>query len=588
MQNALTAREKECLRLAASGMQAKETADGLGIKVETVNIHLSNARKKLGAQNTVHAVSRAYELGIFQMDIAGARPRLHGCALPGDGAPDEYGDVNVRTNKPAAGEAREIKVSARGGMKLRIIKKLTFRYIAVLLALGALAIASQIVMVWVIGENRSDGALVNVSGRQRMLSHQVALYAEHLAENKNAERSGELREKLLNSINRLKSSHESLLETYHNSKTNESMSDELKSLFFGPKGFLDREIKLFISHAVNFAFTPDNNVSPENQDLQYLLHSAPGIILESIDKVVDQYQQESEQHFQLLKNIQTLFFVSGMAVLFISAAAVFRPMTRRIEAELNAREKAEKEEHAAREKAELANRAKTEFLANTSHELRTPLNSIIGFSEAMLAGVFGPLGNAAYVEYANDIKNSGDHLLAVINDILDVSRIEANELALNECELDTNKLLEACRRLIKQRAEKAGLKLIVEKSAPRRRLYADERRIKQILINLLSNAVKFTPQGGTVTLKAINGDGRLTFRISDTGIGIASDDIKKVMKPFVQVDSSLARKYDGTGLGLSLSKSLIELHGGALTLESELGVGTTVNVIFPQERVVVS
>lgn len=469
-------------------------------------------------------------------------------------------------------------------MRSKVINKLTFRYIAVLLALGVLAIASQIVMVWAIEGNGSDGTLIDISGRQRMLSHQVALYAENLAENRNAERSGELREKLLDSVNRLKSSHEFLLETPNSS----GMSDELKSLFFGPKGFLDREIKLFISHAVAFAFTPDDNVSSENQDLQYLLHSAPGIILESIDKVVDQYQQESDQHFQLLKNTQTLFFVSGMAVLFISAAAVFRPMTRRIEAELNAREKAEEKERAARKKAELADRAKTEFLANTSHELRTPLNSIIGFSEVMLAEALGPLGNAAYVEYANDIKNSGDHLLAVISDILDVSRIEAGNLPLNECELDTNKLLEACRRLIKQRAEKAGLKLIVEKSAPRHRLYADERRVKQILINLLSNAVKFTPQGGTIALKTINDGGRLTFRISDTGIGIASDDIEKVMKPFVQVDSSLARKYDGTGLGLSLSKSLIELHGGALTLESELGVGTTVNVIFPQERVVVS
>ena len=239
----------------------------------------------------------------------------------------------------------------------------------------------------------------------------------------------------------------------------------------------------------------------------------------------------------------------------------------------------------AKDQAEFASRAKTQFLANMSHELRTPLNSIIGFSDLVLSEAFGPIGVPQYKEYIKDINDSGTHLLDLINDLLDIARIETGDLRLHERPLDSRQVVESCRRLIEERARNARLTLGLEVAPDLPGMQADERKLKQILINLLGNAVKFTPEGGHITLSAaLAEDGGLMFRVADTGIGIAPEDIPTALSTFGQVDGTLARRYEGAGLGLPLSKSLVELHGGSLTLESEVGVGTRVTVRFPPER----
>ncbi|MBF0250177.1 MAG: PAS domain S-box protein [Alphaproteobacteria bacterium] len=239
----------------------------------------------------------------------------------------------------------------------------------------------------------------------------------------------------------------------------------------------------------------------------------------------------------------------------------------------------------AKERAEYANRAKSEFLANMSHELRTPLNAVIGYTETMTHRVFGPVGNAKYEEYLGYITESGHHLLALINDILDLSRIETEEFNLREETVDITGLIEGCRNGVRPRAKKGDLTLRIDLPADLPRVRCDERRIKQVIFNLLTNAIKFTPEGGTVGVNAyVDEHDRLTVTVSDTGIGIAPEDYDTVMAPFGQVDGSLARKHDGAGLGLPLSRRLMEMHGGVLTLESELGKGTQVHIIFPSER----
>ncbi len=236
--------------------------------------------------------------------------------------------------------------------------------------------------------------------------------------------------------------------------------------------------------------------------------------------------------------------------------------------------------------AQTANRAKTEFLANMSHELRTPLNAIIGFSEMMIKGLLAPDRTEKHLEYAHGINEAGQHLLELISDILDLAKVEAGRLELEEQVVDFNKILSSCLLLVKERASEAELSLCCEIPKNLPWLFIDERKIKQVLINLLSNAIKFTPKGGTITLKVGPAeDGGFMFTLTDTGIGIADKDVWKALAPFTQVDRDIDCAYEGTGLGLPLSKALIELHEGKLSIQSKVGTGTRVTVRLPLARI---
>ncbi len=239
-----------------------------------------------------------------------------------------------------------------------------------------------------------------------------------------------------------------------------------------------------------------------------------------------------------------------------------------------------KEAHEERAKAEEASRAKSTFLANMSHELRTPLNAVIGFSEIMAKELFGPLANPQYKQYASDIFDSGNHLLDLINDILDMAKIEANKLTLAPKPLDPMVAIEQATRLTKRKAEEKGLSLVIDaEELPE--IEADHRAVKQILLNLLSNAVKFTDQGAIMVHARGNAQG-LTLRVVDTGCGIPPEHLPRLARPFEQVEQELTRNNHGTGLGLALTKSLVEMHGGKLSIQSEVGRGTIVTVTLPR------
>jgi signal transduction histidine kinase len=263
--------------------------------------------------------------------------------------------------------------------------------------------------------------------------------------------------------------------------------------------------------------------------------------------------------------------------------------------EIDDRRLAQRATKKAKRAAEFANRAKSEFLANMSHELRTPLNHILGFTELVLDKNFGEL-NETQEEYLNDVHSSSEHLLSLINDILDLSKVEAGKLEYRPEEVQTRKVLTNSLIMVKEKAMKNDIKTSIELDGIPESIQADERNLKQILYNLLSNAVKFTPKGGSIDLVAKRASDNdiqiqnlrnssknyIQISIKDSGIGLTREDIAKIFQPFEQVENSSSRRFQGTGLGLSLTKSLVELHGGKIWAESEgEGLGSVFNFTLP-------
>jgi PAS domain S-box-containing protein len=254
--------------------------------------------------------------------------------------------------------------------------------------------------------------------------------------------------------------------------------------------------------------------------------------------------------------------------------------------DISIRKKMEESLREAKEQADTANKAKSSFLANMSHELRTPLNAIIGFSEMMMSETFGKIGNAKYIEYLHDIHVSAEHLLGVINEVLDMSKIEAGRTELREEKIDVNEMLQGVTRMMASRAYSCGVEIKEEIPQDTPAIYADHRLLRQILINLIGNSIKFSKQDSVIEVSVnLNQKGGLSFFVKDQGVGIPKDKIQEALEPFAQLDKSMIG-IQGTGLGLPLAKAMVELHGGEFLVESELDKGTVVEFSFPAKRVV--
>jgi two-component system cell cycle sensor histidine kinase PleC len=376
-------------------------------------------------------------------------------------------------------------------------------------------------------------------------------------------------------------------ETEASDRAAESQRQLLEAIESISEGFalFDAEDRLLLCNSKYREMFPRTAIAP---GLRYeeILRAA----LASGDTVMPEREHDDWVHRRVAQRIQQ----SGHAVAQLGDGRWVRASDRRtadgsivgIRSDITELKRREEALIAAKEAAEIASRSKSEFLANVSHELRTPLNAIIGFTEIMRNEIFGPIGSPQYRSYLGDVLDSARHLLEVINDLLDVAKAEAGRLVLNEAPCDPGQVARAAARLVQERASRGSITVAIEVPDDLPPLRADARKLKQVLLNLLTNAVKFTPPGGLVKVGAARAeDGDLLVTVTDTGIGIAPEDIPIALMPFGQVDSTLSRKYEGTGLGLPLSRALVELHRGTLSIESTVGVGTTVTVRLPAERV---
>ena len=319
-----------------------------------------------------------------------------------------------------------------------------------------------------------------------------------------------------------------------------------------------------------------------------------GTLLEYFIRVIENFDILSVMSSEIWRLKDTLLavilYVPGTVTVGIGMSS-WLPALQRLDREIDRRKQTESELRAlAGElesmavKAEEANHAKSTFLASMSHELRTPLNAIIGFSEMIRSEQIGPIENSRYVEYGDLIGKSGTHLLSIISDVLDISKVEAGKLELEEEPFSVEQALHDCIHLMAGQIEEARVELVFDLQIGQVNLRADPRILKQIFINLLSNALKFTDEGGTIVVNCVQQPQHLRINVEDDGIGMNADEIDHVVRPFAQVENVRTRSHTGTGLGLTIVKEMMELHGGELVLESEPGKGTKAGLVFPAER----
>jgi len=524
------------------------------------------------------------------------------------------------------------------------VQSLRRRYIIALSAIAILVTGAWLGMRITVEQQRNFSKLISIAGQQSGLSERTAHFATQMVAARDSEDYGVAKAQLGRAISHMETAHRTLLNGDPDSEIPFVMTPALQTIYFDPTVGLDGAILRYLTHARAIYSMPKEKLNWNSASYVFVLQYGPYVLEAMFGAATDEYETASQDAIEWIKQLETVLWLAALVILSAEVLFIFRPLekhlrksltrltdsnadltwhldevkaarreaevsrdnldqlnrhleervgmrTRELSRELERHERTEARLRTSKRVEETANRAKSDFLANMSHELRTPLNAIIGFSNILRTEMFGPLANAKQKEYIEDIHHSGEHLLELINDILDVSALEAGKLQLNEEPLDLGAVIDLTWRLVGTRAEDKGVLLRQNVPSALSWLHADERRIKQILLNLLTNAIKFTPKGGEVALNAqcsakSNGTRTISLSVTDTGIGMDEHDVAKAMTQFGQVDSVFSRTEEGTGLGLPLTKGLVELHDGRMEIESEKGHGTRITVHFPTERTI--
>jgi len=467
------------------------------------------------------------------------------------------------------------------------IKSIRARYVMALSILAMAIFATYFLMQHTIERQKNYGRVIHIAGNQIGLTSRIAFFISQMDISTTAEEYNTANQQVGRAINLMRRQHTVLLNGDPGQDIPRIMSPLLDRYYYAQGFAVDGAVGRFLDNAETINKTEYEAFSTKSANYAYVLTNGPYILDPLLNAVVQEYENFARDDIKRLQDIEALATAAVLALLLLEALFIFHPMDRKIQRAFQVIR--EKSNHLAEEKerAEQASRSKSAFLSNMSHELRTPLNAIIGFSDCLEAGIYGPLRCPKQSESIANIRNSGAHLLSLLEDILDISMTDTGKIILSEATASINDMIAQSVDMVRTAAAKAEISLTIDSNDPSLALNVDEHRVQQILFNLLSNAVKFTPPGGAVQIGSCYlSDGRVGVYVTDTGIGMTLDEIEIAQERFGRAEDVFTRQHDGAGLGLPLVIELMACHDGTVRIESIKGQGTTVTVAFPRQRII--